>query len=77
MQLAKKLHATRDELQGEAAQFERRGEKVPPELTKKINEIQLQIDNNRAQIASRNQERLQVQEQYETDLARYRELKGG
>jgi hypothetical protein len=76
-QLAKKLGATRDELQGEAAQYERRGKKVPTELTKKIDDIQLQIDNNRAQISLRNEERLQVQQQYETDLARYRELKGG
>jgi hypothetical protein len=76
-QLAKKFEKTRDEMQGEAAQFERRGKKVPPELTKKINDVQLQFNNNRAQIDQRNQDRLQVQQQYESDLARYRELKGG
>ena len=76
-QLTAKFEKTRDEMQGEAAQFERRGKKVPPELTKKIDDIQSQIDNNLAQIAKRNQERLHVQQQYETDLARYRELKGG
>lgn len=76
-QLTGKSEKTRDEMQGEAAQFERRGKKVPPELTKKINDVQLQIDNNRAQITKRKQERVQVQQQYETDLSRYRELKGG
>ena len=76
-QLSGKLEKTRDEMQGEAAQFERRGKKVPDDLSKKINDVQAQIDNNRAQIMQRSQERLQVQQQFESDLARYRELKGG
>lgn len=75
-QLMEGLEKTRDEMQGEAAQFERQGKKVPPELTKKINDVQRQTDNNRTQIIQLDQERLHVQQKYESDLARYRELKG-
>ena len=75
-QLVEKFERTRDEMQGEAAQIERGGKKVPDELHKKINDVQAQIDNTLAQIEQRNKERVHIQEQFESDLARYRELKG-
>ena len=75
-QLVDKFERTRDEMQGEAAQIERGGKKVPDELHKKVNDVQAQIDNTLAQIERRNQERVHIQHQFESDLARYRELKG-
>ena len=72
-----KFERTRDEMQGEAAQIERAGKKVSEALQRKINDVQAQIDNTQAQIKQRNKERVQVQQQFEVDRARYRELKGG
>jgi len=75
-QLTAKLERTRNELQGEAAQIERGGKKVPDNLAKKINDAQAQIKSTLGQIEQRSKEKGQVQKQYEEDLARYRQLKG-
>ena len=76
-QLVEKFERTRDEMQGEAAQIERGGKKASADLHKKINDVQAQIGNTLAQIEQRNKERVHIQQQFESDLARYRELKGG
>lgn len=76
-QLVEKLEENRGEMQGEAASLERSGKKVPEELQKKISDLQAQIDKTRREIGQREAEMLVVQDQFETDLARYRELKGG
>ena len=75
-QLVKKLEEARDDIQAEAAQIERGGKKVPENVAKKINDVQLQLDSTRGQINLRNSERVQLQQQFEADLARYRKLKG-
>jgi hypothetical protein len=75
-QLVTKLEGTRDDIQNEAAQIERGGKKVLEALAKKFNDVQVQIDSTQGQIEQRNKERIQVQEQFESDLVRYRELKG-
>lgn len=75
-QVVEKLEESRAEMQGEAASLERGGKKVPEELRAKIEEVQAQIEKTLAEIEQRRQERIAVQEQFEADLARYRELKG-
>lgn len=75
-QRVRRLEESRDALQSEAAQYERAGKKVPDELAKRIDDIQKQLSGTVAQIAQRSKEVMQVQEQFESDLARYRELKG-
>jgi len=72
-----KFERTRDEMQGEAAQIERAGKKVPEDLQQNINDVQAQIDSTQSRIDQLSKEHLQVEQQFEADLARYRELKGG
>lgn len=75
-QLVQHLEQSRTEMQGEAADLERGGKKVPDELRQKISDVQAQIDKTLLEIEQRKQERVQLQAQFESDLARYRELKG-
>ena len=72
-----KFERTRDEMQGEAAHIERAGKQVPGDLQKKIDDVQAQINSTLARVKQLDKERVQVQQQFEADLARYRELKGG
>lgn len=76
-QVVERLEQTRTDLQGEAASLERGGKKVPDTLRKQIEDVQAQIDKTQREIGQREVERVSVQKQFETDLARYRELKGG
>lgn len=76
-QIVLRLEQTRAELQSDAAGLERGGKKVPDELRKQIADVQSQIDKTHADIGRRQEERAQMQDQFHTDLTRYRELKGG
>jgi hypothetical protein len=76
-QLVLKLEENRSDMQGEAASLERGGKKVPDDLQRKISDLQQQIDKTQAEIGQREAEKVTVQAQFESDLARYRELKGG
>lgn len=76
-QVVQKLEQTRAELQSDAASLERGGKKVSDELTKQILDVQNQIDKTLAEIQRREDERLSMQDKFQSDLARYRELKGG
>ncbi len=75
-QLARKLEGTLSELREHAATLERGGQKVPADLQQNIAEVQAQVDGTIAQIGRREQERIELGQKFESDLARYRELKG-
>lgn len=76
-QVLTKLEANRADLEGEAASLERSGKKVPEDLRRQIEDTQAQIDKTLREIRQREQERILVQDQFNADLTRYRELKGG
>jgi hypothetical protein len=76
-QLVLSLEDTLTKLQGDAASLERGGRKVPESLQKQISDVRAQMDKTRSEVERREQERVLVQERFEADLARYRELKGG
>jgi len=75
-QLVEKFRENVEHMQGEAAALERSGKKVPPKLSQQIAEAQSQIDKTLSEIERRKQERVMLKEQFEVDLARFRELKG-
>lgn len=74
--IADKLEERRQELMSEAAGLERSGKKVPPSLHQEINEVQRQIQENLSSIDERNRERAELEAKFESDLARYKVLKG-
>ena len=76
-QLVQKLEENHVDMQGEAASLERSGKRVPEDLQQKLTELRAQIDKTQREIGQREAEKIVVQEQFEADLARYRELKGG
>lgn len=75
-QIVERLELSRAELQREAASLERSGKKVSESLQQQITDVQNQIDKTLAEIERRQEERLQLQDRFRSDLARYRELKG-
>jgi len=75
-QIGKKLEESLSELEADAAKMERGGKQVSPELQAQIEDIRFQISENEDDIARREQDKIQVSEQFDADLARYRELKG-
>ena len=76
-QLVVKFRENVEQMQGEAAALERSGKKVPPKLAQQIADAQSQIDKTEQEIERRKHERVLLREQFEADLARFRELKGG
>jgi hypothetical protein len=69
----------RNELEGfklEAAQQERSGQAVSPEVSSNIARVEQQISQNHSFIESRHQEKVDLERQFQEDLARYRQLKG-
>jgi hypothetical protein len=57
-----------------AANMERSGRPVPQSLSGEINESRIQIQNNLDYIETRKIEQQAIREQFEADIARYREL---
>ena len=70
-----KLRKSLDELIQEAARHERRGSEPPAKLVRDIDSLRRQISDNEAFIVSRHREQADILKQFETDIARFRELK--
>lgn len=64
------------ELLAHAADLERDGQKVPPAITDSIARTRDQVNDQRAYLERRENERAALQTEYDQLLARYRELKG-
>lgn len=75
----KSINATQkqlDELQGNAdAIYLSKGKEVPGGLAQKIEHFTRKLESRNAQLASKMAEQDRINEQYEKDLARFRELK--
>lgn len=63
-------------LQQEAAKQERSGNPIPADLDEKLVGTRRQISEHVSFMANRNQEKVDLHDQFEQDLSRYRELKG-
>ena len=70
------LQRQRENLEEQAANEERAGKQVSDELIADIDTLDRQVDEHMAFIKSREQEKVKVGSQFDTDLARYRALKG-
>ena len=70
------LEQQREDLEEQAANQERAGQKVSDELLSDIDSVGRQIEEHMAFIESRQQEKIELRAQFESDLARYRQLKG-
>lgn len=75
----KSINATQqqlDELQGNAdALYLSKGKEVPGGLAQKIEHFTRKLENRNAQLASKLAEQKKINQQYEKDVARFRELK--
>ena len=71
-----RLQANLDDLIASAAGYERDGRKVPPRTEKSIETVKGQIERQREIIAENELKKSQIAEQFATDIARFRELKG-
>ena len=60
----------------DAALLERSGKKVPDSLHLEIAEVRRQIEENLSSIEDRRRERAELETKFESDLARYKVLKG-
>lgn len=63
-----------EEIQKHAADYERRGQPVPAELLRNIQEMQHQLAENRAFVDSQNKEKERVAEKFKNDIIRFKEL---
>lgn len=70
------LERSLEQLRADAAQLERNGKELTPELMEKITSVQKQIETSRAFIEERAQYKAELSAQFDADLTRYRELKG-
>ncbi len=70
-----RLQENRGIMQKEAARLERSGKPVPKKLSDDIRRVQRQIKENHGFVAEREQEKKEVDAQFERDLKRYRQLK--
>ncbi len=71
-----KLERSLDQLISEAATLEGRNKPVPEGLTADIAGIKTQIEEQRAFIATKQAEQQAIRDKFESDLARFRELRG-
>ena len=69
-----KLKLRLSELKTRAANMERSGKPVPDKLNAEISETRQQIAQNFTYVKSRNSDQQLIREQYEVDIARFREL---
>lgn len=69
-----KLKLRLSELKTRAANLERSGKPVPGKLNTEINDIRQQIAYNFNYVKSRNGDKKLIREQFEKDIARFREL---
>lgn len=75
-QIASDLELKLTSLEEDAANQERSGKQLDEKLLSNIASLQTQIEENSNFILEREKEKEQLMEQFESDLARYRELKG-
>ncbi len=71
-----KLQKNLDQMIERAAEFERRGEKPPAEVVKNVDNVRGQLNDNRKFIATKRKEQDAIRVRFDTDIARFRELKG-
>jgi len=71
------LEKKKRELEEQAAKQERSGKAVSAELRDGIAAVDKRIAEHRDYIAKRHDEKVEINTRFETDLARYRELKAG
>jgi len=72
----KMLQNNLDDLQSQAGNYERSGKKPPANLIEHIRTTKMQITKKQEAIQKRQQEKDALAEHYESQLARYRKLKG-
>ena len=60
----------------QAADVERRGENPSEDLLAPISSVRGQITDNEAFIATKEQEQEEIRQRFDTDITRFRELKG-
>jgi len=65
------------ELQNQAANYERAGNKPPPQLIKKLNKARKQVRLKKIHIESKELVKLEMLEKFKHDLNRFKELKRG
>lgn len=63
-----------EEMQRHAADYERRGQPVPSQLLKDIQESQRQIADNKAFVDGQNNEKSRIAERFKDDIVRFKEL---
>ena len=63
-----------DELNSEAAEFERDGKKLPEPLVSQMKNTKEQIQQNEAFIKTKQNEKEQITQKFDDDIKRYREL---
>jgi hypothetical protein len=63
-----------EDMQRHAADYERRGQPVPGQLLKDIQESQRQIDDNKAFVDTQNGEKNRIADRFKNDIVRFKEL---
>ena len=71
-----KLEKNLDQIMEQAADVERRGENPSEDLLAPISSVRGQITDNEAFIATKEQEQEEIRQRFDTDITRFRELKG-
>lgn len=71
-----KLQKNLDQMIERAAEVERRGEKPSADVVKNIDNVRNQIADNHKFIDTKHREQALIRERFETDITRFRELKG-
>lgn len=74
--IVKQLGGSLEQLHAQAADLERSGKPITPELKSKIAKVEKQLQDSHAFIDKRRLQKAELAAQFEKDLARYRELKG-
>lgn len=72
----KKLQKNVDQMIERAAETERRGEKPAVEVVNNIDNVRSQLSDNHVFIETKRREQDRIRTRFETDIARFRELKG-
>ncbi|MFT4562205.1 MAG: hypothetical protein ACI9BW_001949, partial [Gammaproteobacteria bacterium] len=72
----KKLKVSLDELIQEAANHERRGAVPPEKLIKQIDSLRNQVRDNETFIETKKLEQVHIAEKFDSDIERFRKLKG-
>ncbi len=70
-----KLNKQLDQMIGQAADVEKRGRKVPENLTRNIDSVREQIDEQHVFIADKRREQDAIRAKFDADIARFRELR--